>query len=171
MPFMSPNELTLMSSAIRSRDSQIEKANQKLEKTQAVNKFLVIGEAIGGAALFGYVRGLYENPQTGEWNVPQTTVDIELLTVAGAAGLALLGVYYKPLVPYAHHAANVAAGIGGHYSGQIFRKMAKSKQFGLVAGVPGIGALPQYDPQGFDPSQFGSPYEDAASAAMSASGV
>lgn len=178
MPFMSPADLTSMTTAITSRDAKIEKTERKLEKAIVLNKFLVLGEAVGGAAAFGFARGWYEDQATGAWNIPHTTVDVELATIAGLSGLALLGVYYKPLIPYAQHAANVAAGIGGHYAGQLARKAAKTKKatggwgkFSQIAGVPGIGELPQYDPHSFDPTQFSAPYDDSVASALASSGV
>lgn len=178
MPFMSPGDLQTMTSAITSRDAKIERAERKLEKAVVLNKFVVLGEAVGGAAAFGFARGWYEDAASGAWNIPHTTIDVELATVCGLSGLALLGVYYKPLIPYAQHAANLAAGIGGHYSGQLARKAAKTKKatgswgkFSQIAGVPGIGELPQYDPNSFNPTQFDSPYDDAVASALASSGI
>lgn len=178
MPFMSPADLQTMTSAITSRDAKIDRAERRLEKAVVMNKFLVLGEAIGGAAAFGFARGWYEDPASGQWNIPHTTIDVELATVCGLSGLALLGVYYKPLVPYAQHAANVAAGVGGHYAGQLARKAAKTKKqtgawgkFSQIAGVPGIGELPQYDPSSYDPNQFSGVYDDPVASSLASSGV
>ena len=171
MPFMSTQDLNLMASAITSRDAKIDKVAKKAEAALVTNKALVVGEALVGAGGFGYLRGTYEDPTTGAWNIPGTTVDIQAVVVAGLAAVALGGVYWKPIAPYAGHAANVAAGIGGHYVGQVSRKYARSGKFSTIAGVPGIGALPQYDPNSYDPTQYSAPYSDPVAASLASAGV
>lgn len=179
MPFMEARDLQLMTSAITSRDSKIEAKNRVIEKLNAQNKYMVIGEAALGAGAFGFLRGWYEDPATGAWNIPNTTFDIELATILGLTSAALLGVYYKPLQPYAQHAANASAGITGHYVAQIARKAARtrkatgkwSKPSLIAGGVPGIGELPQYDPTSYDPTQYSAPYDDAVASALASSGV
>lgn len=184
MPTMTTADLQAMTSAITSRDAKIERVTNKLEKTLVMNKFLVLGEAGLAASAFGFTRGWYEDQATGAWNIPHTTIDIELATVLLLVGVALLGVYYKPFVPYAQHAANAGAGILGHYTGQLARRAAKTRKatgkwgkFSLVAGVPGIdgvpgiGELPQYDPNSYNPTQFSSATDDAVAAALASSGV
>ena len=184
MPTMTTSDLQAMTSAITSRDAKIERTERKLEKALVMNKFLILGEAGFGAAAFGFTRGWYEDQATGAWNIPNTTFDIELATVLLLAGVALLGVYYRPLTAYAQHAANVGAGIMGHYTGQLARKAAKTRKatgkwgkFSMVSGVPGvdgvpgIGELPQYDPTSYSPTQFSAPYADSVAASLASSGV
>ena len=65
MPFMEARDLQLMTSAITSRDSKIEAKNRVIEKLNAQNKYMVIGEAALGAGAFGFLRGWYEDPATG----------------------------------------------------------------------------------------------------------
>lgn len=186
MPTITTTELQSITSAIASRDAKIDRANQKLEKVLVLNKFLVLGEAGAAAAAFGFARGWYEDQTTGAWNIPHTTIDIELATILLLVGVALLGVYYKPFVNYAQHAANAGAGVLGHYTGQLARKAAKTRKatgkwgkLSLIAGVPGIGIdgvpgigeLPQYDPNSYNPTQFSSVTDDAVAAALASSGV
>lgn len=171
MPFMSDRDLGLMTGAITKRDSQIEAGKRKLETALATNKFLLLGEAGLAAASFGYLRGSYEDAATGAWNIPNTTFDIEAATVIAGTAASLLGVYYKPLIPYAQHAANATAGILGHYMGQVARKYAKTKKFSSIAGSPGIGALPQYDPVSYDPTQFSGVYDDPVASSLASSGI
>lgn len=178
MPFMSPADVQQMASAITSRDAKIEKTERKLEKALVMNKFLLIGEALGGAAAFGLLRGYNEDQASGQWNIPHTTIDVELATVGGLTGLGLLGVYYSAFAPYAQHACNLAAGIGGHYVGQVFRKTGRNKKatggwgkLSTVAGVPGIGELPQYDPTSYDPTQYSAPYDDPVASSLASAGI
>jgi hypothetical protein len=178
MPFMEARDLQLMTSAITSRDNKIDAKNRVIEKLQASNKYMVVGEAALGAGAFGFLRGWYEDPTTGAWNIPHTTFDIELATILGLTGAALLGVYYKGFAPYAQHAANASAGITGHYVGQLARKAARTRKAtgkwarpSMIAGVPGIGELPQYDPTSYDPTQYSAPYDDAVASALGSSGV
>lgn len=187
MPTMTTADLQAMTHAITSRDAKIEKANNKLEKVLVMNKFLVLGEAGLAAATFGFTRGWYEDQATGAWNIPHTTIDVELAAILLLVGVALLGVYYRPLVGYAQHAANAGAGILGHYTGQLARKAAKTRKatgkwgkFSLIAGVPGVGGidgypgigeLPQYDPNSYNPTQFSGVTDDAVAAALASSGV
>jgi hypothetical protein len=143
-----------------------------------MNKFLLLGEALAGAAVFGFARGYNEDQATGQWNIPHTTIDVELATVGGLTGIGLLGVYYKAVAPFAQHAVNVAAGIGGHYVGQLARRTGRTKKatggwgkFSQVAGVPGIGELPQYDPTSYDPTQFSAPYADPVASSLASAGI
>lgn len=184
---MTTADLQSMTSAITSRDAKIQRAELKLEKALVMNKFLILGEAGAGAAGFGFARGWYEDQATGAWNLPHTTIDVELAAILLLVGVALLGVYYRPIQPYAQHAANVGAGILGHYTGQLARKAAKTRKatgkwgkFSLVAGVPGVGGidgypgigeLPQYDPHSYNPTQFSGVTDDAVASALASSGV
>lgn len=184
MPTMTTADLQAMTTAITSRDAKITRTEQKLEKALVMNKFLILGEAGLAAASFGFARGWYEDQATGQWNIPHTTIDVELATILLLVGVALLGVYYRPINAYAQHAANAGAGILGHYTGQLARKAAKNRKatgkwgkFSMVAGVPGvsgspgIGELPQYDPTSYDPTQFSSVTDDPVAAALASSGV
>ena len=168
---ISDTDLGRMKAEISKRDAAITRSESRREKETAVNKALAVGEATLGMFGLGYLRGKLEDPSTGAWNVPGTTIDWEILGFLGLLGVAFGGQYQKDLAPYANHAAFLAAGIGGHYAGQIGRKMGRTGQFTRVAGVPGIGALPQWSPTSYDPTQFSAPYDDQAAAALASSGV
>lgn len=171
MPMMSSTELAKIGSHINSLETARDREKEKAKKATEINKGLVMLEAWGGAGAFGYLRGLYEDPTTGAWNLPSTTVDLEVIAFLGLAAGAIGGAYFKQTAPYTQHVANVAAGIGGHYFGQIARKVAKTKKFTMIAGVPGIGALPQYSPAGYDATQFSAPYADPVAESLASAGV
>ncbi len=172
---MSDHELGLMKNAIVTRENSIVKLREEVKKQALTNKGVIVGVGIVSSAAFNYVRGTQEDPTTGAWNIPNTQVDVEAVTVLALAALAIFGNYHKKLKPFAPHAAAAATGIGGHYAGQVARKMGRGQKFAwpgsLVAGVPGIGSLPQYAPDGYDPTQFSSPYGDAVDQSLSSSGV
>lgn len=168
---MSDRDVASIYSTINRKDSQIDALKNKAQGAAVKNAGLAMIEAWGGAAAFGYVRGQYEDKTTGALNVPNTTVDIQLMVVLGLAAVALGGAYVKQLKPFSTHAAFVAAGIGGHYSGQVARKAGRTGSFTMIAGVPGIGTLPQYDPHSYDPTQFSAPYSDPVASSLASSGV
>lgn len=168
---ISDADIRALSRTLEQKDAKIDKLKGDTVKAGAVSSMLALGEAIGGAGAFGYLRGQMEDQSTGAWNLPGTTVDIEALVVAGLAAVALGGGYIKALKPYSKHAAFIAAGIGGHYAGQLGRKMGRTGKFSMVAGVPGIGALPQYAPPGYSSTQFSDPYADPVAASLASAGV
>lgn len=135
------------------------------------SKLMAIGEGLGGAAAVGFARGKFEDSATGQWNVPGTQIDFELLTFVGLASVALMGGSVG-LGAYKTHAANLSSGVGGHYLGQVMRKFAKTGEFNLIAGGPTVaGGLPPWDPTSYDPTQFSSPYADQQAMGLASSGV
>lgn len=168
---ISHSDLNRMKGEITKRDAAIERSEQRRAKDTTVNRALAVGEATLGMFGLGYLRGQLEDPTTGAWNIPGTTVDWEVVAFLALATTAFGGQYVKQLAPYTNHAAFLAAGVGGHYAGQIGRKMGRSGKFTTVAGVPGIGALPQYNPDGYDPTQFSAPYSDPVAASLASAGV
>lgn len=105
------------------------KLRKRMAASQKANDFLMTGEALGGAAAMGFVRGKMEEAD-GTFNIPGTTVDAEAIT-----GLALVGVGLADLLrDHSKHALYVGAGILSHYSGQVARKYAKTGTLSLVAG-------------------------------------
>jgi len=169
MPFMSDNDLSIVRSNLVSRDQKISKLSEKVKTASLTNKVTTIGEGLGAAAAVGYARGKFEDRATGQWNVPGTDIDVEMLVVVALAGVALAGEAVG-LKKFQAHAASMAAGVGGHYAGQVARKMAQTGKFSLIAGSS-VGALPQYDPTSYDPTQYAAPYDDASAAALASSGV
>lgn len=170
MPYIEDRELALIKNNMLSQQNKLAKAKAKIDATQIGNKLMTLGEGLGGGFAVGYVRGKGEDRATGQWNIPGTTIDIESLVVVGLAGVALAGEALG-LKKVQTHAANVCAGVGGHYLGQIGRKLASTGTFSMVAGAPQVGALPQYDPTSYDPTQYAAPYDDPVASALSSAGV
>lgn len=174
---ISHQDLGRMKNEIVSRDHRIVKSEEARKRDSVVNKGLAVGEALLGAFGFCYLRGQMEDPNTGAWNVPGTSVDVEAITFLGLTAAAFAAQYYKPAAAYGNHVAYVAAGIGGHYAGQLGRKMGRTGKFSLVAGVPGIGGvpgvggLPQYDPLSLNNTQFSAPYADEVEISLASSGI
>lgn len=174
---ISHQDLGRMKSEIVSRDNRIALSESKRQKESVVNKGLAVGEALLGSFGFCYLRGQMEDPNTGAWNVPGTTVDVEAITFLGLTAGAFAAMYHKKTAPFSNHIAFLAAGIGGHYAGQLGRKMGRTGKFSLVAGVPGIGGvpgiagLPQYDPNSYNPTQFSAPYADEVEDSLASSGI
>jgi hypothetical protein len=151
--------------AARLRDQLKSKATQ--------DNAIVLGTAGAGAAAFGYLRGRLEG-STGAWNVPGTTIDYEAVAVVALTALALGGgMVSKSLKKLEGPATHVAAGVLGHYLGQLARKFAKTNTFSLVAG--GYGLLPSPgagdESVSYRQTQLGSPYADPIASALSESGV
>ena len=164
MAFMSDRELALVKSNMASQQNKIQKLQNKVFQAGLTNKLLTVGEGLGGAAVVGFARGKMEDAATGQWNIPGTTIDIEAVVVLGLAGVALAGDAVG-LSKMQEHAANLCAGVGGHYVGQIARKYAKTKSFSMVAG------LPPYDPTSYNPTQYAAPYDDPSASALASSGI
>lgn len=171
MPFMSDKDLAIIKTTLQRKDEEIEKCKSSLKVADLTTRALSIGEGLGGAAAVGYLRGKHEDPATGQWNVPGTTLDVEMLIVAGLAGVALAGEALG-LEKFQTHAANICAGVGGHYAGQLGRNMARTGKFALVAGTAPVGSsLPQYDPNSFNPTQTAAPYDDPVAESLAQAGV
>lgn len=151
--------------AARLRDQLKSKATQ--------DNAVVLLTAGGAAAGFGYLRGRME-AANGAWNIPGTTVDIEAVAVVALTGLALgAGMVSKSLKKFEGPATHAAAGVVGHYLGQLARKFAKTGTFSLVAG--GYGMLPSPGAGerslSFRQTQIGPPYADPIASALAESGV
>lgn len=167
---ISDGELAVIKNNMVRDKRENERLKDKLARVAKESKVVTIGEGLAGAGIVGYARGRLEDKATGAWNVPGTTVDIEMLTVLGLAGVALAGDALG-LKKWTGHAANVVTGVGGHYFGQVMRKWAATGNFSLIAGSPRVGTLPQYDPTSYDPTQWSSPYADPVASALASSGV
>lgn len=151
--------------AARLRDQLKSKATQ--------DNAVVLASATAGAAGFGYLRGRLEAPN-GAWNIPGTTIDYEAVACVALTALALGGgMISKGFKRFEGPATSVAAGVLGHYAGQLARKFAKSGSFSLVAG--GYGMLPSPGAgdrsPGFRQTQLSAPFADPIAEALSQSGV
>lgn len=172
MPMVNSIELAKIGSTYSGLKKKAENAALKAKEAKLVNKAAVVVSAVGGGLTAGYVRGKYEDQTTGAWNIPHTSLDIELMAFFALTAAALGSALYKPIEPYTVFLAGAAGGVGGHYAGQIGRKAAKTGNWkGQIAGVPGVGELPQWDPTSYNPTQYSGAYDDPVAAALSSSGV
>lgn len=152
--------------AARLRDQLKSKATQ--------DNAVVLGTAGAGAAAFGYLRGRLE-AANGAWNIPGTTIDYEAVAVVALGALALGGgMISKSFKRLEGPATHVAAGITGHYLGQLARKFAKTGSLSLVAGG-GYGMLPSPGAGerslSFRQTQLAAPFGDPIATALAESGV
>jgi hypothetical protein len=144
-----------------------------LRRIRAAAPLKRIGEVVGGAAAMGYLRGMREK-EGKDFNLPKTTLDMELLVGMGLSGAALFELFGK----WDDDAINVGSGMLAHYAGQVFRNYGKTgKMTPLVAGhnypahgmryperlMPGVGGAADL---------IGAEHmSDALRSALSASGV
>jgi len=134
---ISPREAGKIMSTVSNQKKTIE----RLRKGKEVEKVVQVAETLGAAGAIGWLRGKMQQPD-GSWNIPGTTIDIELV-----AGVGLLGMSYaKMLGKYDDDANAMALGVLSHYMGQVGRKFGATGQFSLVAGteeIVGVGSLQQ----------------------------
>lgn len=163
MPFISDRELAKVQTAVSANQTRMARARAKAaEKAGEMKQVL---EVVGAAGALGFLRGKMEEAD-GAWNIPGTTIDIEM-----AAGLLLVGTaFFDIFGKYDEDVLNAGGGVLAHYAGQVFRKFGKTGQLSLVAGTH-IGALPQYDPTSYSRTQLASPYADPVAQALAQSGV
>ena len=164
---VSSGELTKISRGISKRDEALEKERE----LNRVGKGLALGCSYTAAFGVGYLRGTKEDPNTGAWNIPNSTVDWEAAAMIVLAGGSFAASYNDKTKKYANYLTFAALGVGCHYLGQIGRKMGRTGKWSTVAGVPGIGALPQYDPVSYNPTQFSPPYADPVASSLAFAGV
>jgi len=174
MPQISDAQLAKLGNQITSRDAMIDRLRSQVKSKQTQDNATVLALAAAGGAGFGYLRGKMEAAD-GAWNVPNTQIDWEAVAVLAVSGLALGGgMISKDLKKVETPATAVAAGLIGHYTGQLARKMAKSGSFSLVAGTrspylppPGDGV----NSLSYHRTGIASPYADPVAAALAQSGV
>lgn len=122
---------------------------------------------MGTAAIVGFIRSKFEDPVTGQWNVPGTTWDAEAAAFVALAAIAFGG-QFVGLDGWRSYAALGAIGVGSHYAGEIARRFGKTGKLDFHVGG---GGVPPWDPTSFDPTQFASPYDDAQAEGLASSGV
>lgn len=170
MPILSSNEVTTLQTAVRRDKNKIQQLKDQLRSPALMGARVATGGVAAG--LVGYARGKFEDKATGQWNVPGTQADIELVTCVVLLATSLgAPVFFKGLDPLMPYIGSATTGILGHYMGQVGRKYAKTGELSLIAGAGHVGALPQFDPTSYDPTQFSSPYADPAAASLSTSGI
>lgn len=129
MPVLSDSALAKIETAMASANNRYTKLKEKYQKQETIRDMKMTGEALGSAAIFGFLRGKYEQAD-GTFNLPYLAVDAEL-----AVGMALLGCSYLNMFgKYDEDFASAGLGIMSHYVGQVARKTAKSGSFSMIAG-------------------------------------
>jgi hypothetical protein len=173
---ISESQLARLGEQVNSSKALAARLKEQLKSKATQDNAVVLATATAGAAAFGYLRGRMEGAN-GAWNVPGTSIDYEAVAVLALGALALGGgMISKSLKKVEGPATHVAAGVAGHYAGQLARKFAKNHTFSLVAGQAGnYGMLPSpgagAESISFRQTQFGAPYADPIAAALSESGV
>lgn len=170
---ISESQLARLGEQVNSSRALANRLREQLKSKATQDNAVVLATAAGAAAGFGYLRGRLE-AANGAWNIPGTTVDYEAVAVVGLTAFALGGgMISKSLKKFEGHATNAAAGVAGHYLGQLARKFAKTNSFSLVAG--GYGMLPSPGAGerslSYRQTQFSAPYADPIAAALAESGV
>lgn len=170
---ISETQLAKLGEQVNSSKALAARLRDQLKSKATQDNAMVLAFAGAGAAGFGYLRGRLE-AQNGAWNVPGTTIDYEAVAVVGLTALALGGsMLSKSLKKFEAPATHVAAGVLGHYVGQLARKFAKTGSFSLVAG--GYGMLPSPGAGerslSYRQTQMGPPYADPIASALAESGV
>lgn len=171
---ISESQLARLGEQVNSSRALAARLKEQLKSKATQDNAVVLLTAGGAAAGFGYLRGRME-AANGAWNIPGTTIDIEAVAVVALTGLALgAGMVSKSLKKFEGPATHAAAGVVGHYLGQLARKFAKSGSFSLVAG-DGYGMLPSPGAGdrslSFRQTQIGPPYADPIASALAESGV
>jgi hypothetical protein len=174
MPTISDSQLARLGNEVTSRQAAIVRLREQLKSKATQDNAVVLATAGAGAAAFGFLRGKLEDKATGAWNVPGTQIDWEAVVVLAAGALALGGgMISKDLKKLEGPATHVAAGILGHYVGQLARKMGHTGKFSLVAG--GYGMLPSpgagESSLSYHQTQYGAPFADPIASALAESGV
>jgi hypothetical protein len=168
MPFISDQQISRVQGALGSMAARASRAADKAK--QKATQMTKVAEIVGGGAAIGFVRGKME--KDGVWNVPGTSLDIEMLAGLGLSGAAMFEVFGK----WDEDALNVGGGILAHYFGQVMRKYGSTGDFALVAGhnYPYHGQISGGAPGMIGagaPGMIGADMSDALRSAMSASGV
>ena len=169
----SETQLARLGEQVNQSKALASRLKEQLKSKATQDNAVVLATAGAGAAGFGYLRGRLEGAN-GAWNVPGTTIDYEAVAVVALVGLALGGsMVSKSFKRLEAPATHVAAGVLGHYAGQLARKFAKTNSFSLVAG--GYGMLPSPGDGArslsYRQTQMGAPFSDPIASALAESGV
>lgn len=173
MPTLSDSALARLGNQITSKDSTIARLREQCKSKAVQDNAIMLATAVGAAGGFGFLRGKMEGAN-GAWNVPGTQIDWEAVAVVALGTLAVAGgMISRDLKKLEAPAAHAAAGIAGHYVGQLARKFAKTGTFSLVAGhapyLPSPGNAT--DSLSFRQTQIGPPFADPVAVALAESGL
>ena len=97
----------------------------------------VVAEVVGGAAAMGFLRSKFEKDD-GTFNVPGTSIDIQLAVGLGGVLLAIAGTFGSK---YDEHILAVSSGILATWSAQVAEKTAKTGEFTMVGAPEEHGAM------------------------------
>lgn len=146
MPMLTNTELAKVQSTLQAKDSAIDRLRKAASDSQVMDIGLKIVETVGAAAVAGGVRAKFEDAN-GAWNIPNTSVDIEMVSGIVLIALAFFadtkqGAAFKKAKP---HLLNAGVGVLAHYAGQIARNSVKGGRFTLIGAGGGLaGALSGY---------------------------
>lgn len=130
MPFLSDSQLARVQATVAGANNKLALAKARAEEKAGEIKDGL--EIVGSAMLMGYLRG-YREKSGANFNIPGTSIDIEL-----AAGMGLVGLGLSDwLGKYDNDALMTGYGMLAHYGGQVARIYGKSGEFSMAAGVGG----------------------------------
>src|SRR6186997_3158267 len=118
MPYLSDAELQSQLSRVDRNDSE-----SRTDSPGPASIVPVLG-GMSTAAAMGFLRAKFEDPATGQWNIPGTKWDAEAVAFLALLGVAFGGSYIG-LGAYRSYAALGAVGIGCHYAGEVARNFGK----------------------------------------------
>lgn len=161
MPYLSDAEIRAELSRVERKDEAMSRGDE-----ESGPSVLPLVGGMGAAAVVGFIRSKFEDPATGQWNVPGTTWDAEATAFVALAAVAFGG-QYVGLEGWKSYAALAAIGVGSHYAGEVGRRFGKTGKLDFHVG----SGVPPWDPTSFDPTQFAGPYDDDAARGLASSGV
>lgn len=160
MPYLSDAEL-------QSQLSRVARTDDSDSRSDAGPTSIVpVLGGMGTAAAMGFLRAKFEDPVTGQWNIPGTQWDAEAVAFLALLGVAFGGSYIG-LGEFRGYAALGAVGVGCHFAGEVARNYGKTGKLDFHVGA----GVPPWDPTSFDPTQFAAPYDDDAARGLASSGV
>jgi hypothetical protein len=134
MPFISDAQISRLQSSYESVQRRAANAKKRAEEKAGEIKQTL--EVVGAAAGVGALRGKMEEAD-GSFNIPGTSIDIELVIGMGLLGASMMDLFGK----YDEDVLAVGNGIMAHYIGQVARHWTKTGSLSMVAGrqFPGQG--------------------------------
>lgn len=128
MPFISDGQIQALQRYTAGVQNKMALAKAKAE--EKVGEVKDVAEAVGAAAVVGFIRGKVE-ARGNAFVIPNTTIDGELVLGTLLLGASLMDMFGK----YDQDVQNAGMGVMAHYLGQVARNWGKSGEFGMVAGV------------------------------------
>jgi hypothetical protein len=140
MPFISDTQIARLQGSYASMQNKMAKA--KAKAAEKAGEFKQLAEVVGSAGAMGFIRGKMEDKSTGAFNIPGTSIDVELIVALALVGTSMLDLFGE----FDEDVLNAGSGILAHYTGQIARHWGKTGQFSFIAGAqfPGQGNYGAY---------------------------